>query len=101
VKDLIGIMARWTIFGLHILYEYWLNWCFSLIVALLLSHAFDLREDTKITDVYLYMTMMLSSVYVVLSLEKVVIRSHTTQASFVDNSIRPASMPITLFITKC
>ncbi len=88
MKDLIGIMARWTMFGLHILYKYWLNWYSSLIVALLLLRAFDLRDDTKITDAYLYMTMMLSSVYIVSSLKKRAIHSNTTQGSLLDNSIR-------------
>lgn len=82
-------MARWTMFGLHILYEYCLSWYSSLIVALLLLRAFDLHDDTKITDVCFYMTMMLSSVYIVSSLKKRVTHSNTTQVSLLDDSVRP------------
>jgi hypothetical protein len=81
-------MARWTMFGLHILYEYWLNWYSSLIVALLLLRALDLHDDTEITDVCFYVTMMLSSVYIVSSLKKRVIHSKTTEVSLLDNNIK-------------
>ena len=83
-------MVRWTIFGLHILYEYWLTWYANLIFALLSFYAYCYHDETKTVHAYLYMTMMLSSVYIASSVKKVVIHSHTTPASLLAHSIKAA-----------
>ena len=37
-------MTRWTVFGLNILYEYWLTWYLNLTFSLSLLYTYDSRK---------------------------------------------------------
>ena len=88
VKDLIGIMSRWTIFGLQILYAHWLNLYSNLILALLLLHTCRLLDDIKKAHVHLYMKILTSSICAVSSLKRTVSNSNTNHVSILVKAIK-------------
>jgi hypothetical protein len=83
-------MVRWTMFGLDILYGYWLMWQIRLNVALFILSPYCHNDESQMTHVYLYMTMTLFSIHVMSSLRKVARHPYTTRASLLNISIRSA-----------
>ena len=83
-------MARWTIFGLNILYGYWLTWQLRLNVALFLLYPYCHSDELQMTHESLYMTMMLFSIHMMSSLRKAARHPYTTQAPLLNISIRSA-----------